>query len=185
MYLITGLGNPEKKYDNTRHNIGFNVINKISDKCDIKISHSKFSGLYGMGAIYNAKVILLKPQTYMNLSGNAIIQFKNFYKISNDNIIVIYDDVDLEVGSIRIKKQGSAGTHNGMRSVVENLGTEEFIRIRIGIGKPHENEDIADYVLRSVPKEEQEAINESASKAAIAVLEILTNDVDTAMNMFN
>lgn len=118
MYLIVGLGNPEKEYSNTRHNMGFNVINKIAKDCDIKISQSKFNGLYTVEHINGEKVILLKPQTYMNSSGECVIEFKNFYKIPSENIIVVYDDIDLEPGTIRIRKKGGPGTHNGMKSVV-------------------------------------------------------------------
>ena len=147
MYLIVGLGNPEKDYANTRHNMGFDVINEITRSTGIKVSKSKFDALYGMGEINNNKVILVKPQTYMNLSGDSVIKFKKFYKISNKNIIVIYDDIDLKVGDIRLKPKGSSGTHNGMKSVVQNLKTEDFIRVRVGIGSPENKEDIINYIL--------------------------------------
>lgn len=138
-----------------------------------------------MGNISNEKVILLKPQTYMNLSGNSLIQFKNFYKISNEEIIVIYDDVDLEVGDLRIRKQGSSGSHNGMKSVIENLKTEQFIRIRIGIGMPENKEDMINYVIGHIPKKEKEILDETTTKAKDAILEILENGIDVAMNKFN
>lgn len=185
MYLIVGLGNPEKEYGNSRHNMGFNVINKIADICDIEIEKSKFKGLYGAGIIKDEKVILLKPQTYMNLSGDSLVQFRRFYKIENDKIIVIYDDVDLDVGDIRIRKQGSSGTHNGMRSVIRKLGTEDFIRVRIGIGMPEHKGDIINYVIGNIPKDEQEILEKSIKSGAEAIIEILENGVESAMNKFN
>jgi PTH1 family peptidyl-tRNA hydrolase len=138
-----------------------------------------------MGNISNEKVVLLKPQTYMNLSGNSLIQFKNFYKISNEEIIVIYDDVDLDVGDLRIRTKGSGGTHNGMKSVIENLKTEQFIRIRIGIGMPENKEDMINYVIGHIPKKEKEILDEATTKAKDAILEILKNGIDASMNKFN
>lgn len=185
MYLIVGLGNPERDYANTRHNMGFDVINEISDKCNIKVSKSKFDALYGMGEINGKKVILVKPQTYMNLSGESIIKFKKFYKISNKEIIIIYDDIDLAVGDIRLKPKGGAGTHNGMRSVLQNLNTEDFIRVRVGIGTPENKEDMINYVIGAIPKREKEILDESVKRASESVLEILQNGIDVAMNKFN
>ena len=185
MYLIVGLGNPESEYANTRHNMGFNVINEISDKCNINVSKSKFDALYGMGEIQGKKVILVKPQTYMNLSGESIIKFKKFYKISNKEIIIIYDDIDLDVGDIRLKPKGGAGTHNGMKSVIQNLNTEDFIRVRVGIGAPEHKEDMINYVIGAIPKREKEILNEGVKKAAESVIEILQNGIDVAMNKFN
>jgi PTH1 family peptidyl-tRNA hydrolase len=185
MYLIIGLGNPEDKYSNTRHNMGFDVINELSKECDIKVSKSKFDAFYGMGEINGKKIILIKPQTYMNLSGESIIKFKKFYKISNKNIIVIYDDLDLDLGDIRLKAKGGAGSHNGMKSVVENLKTEEFIRIRVGIGTPKNKEDMINYVIGQIPKREREILDESIIKAKNSILEILENGIDRAMNKFN
>ena len=185
MYLIVGLGNPEEKYSNTRHNMGFDVINELSKECDIKVSKSKFDAFYGMGEINSKKVILVKPQTYMNLSGESIIKFKKFYKISNKNIIVVYDDIDLKLGDIRLKAKGSSGSHNGMKSVVENLNTEEFIRVRIGIGSPENKEDIINYVIGQIPKTERGILDQSILKAKDSIIEILENGIDIAMNKFN
>lgn len=185
MYLIVGLGNPEDKYSNTRHNMGFDVINKLSKECDIKVSKSKFDAFYGMGEINGKKVILAKPQTYMNLSGESVIKFKKFYKLSNKNIIVIYDDMDLNIGDIRLKAKGGPGTHNGMKSVVDNLNTEEFIRVRVGIGTPKYKDDIINYVLEQIPKREREILDESIIKAKDSIMEILENGIDRAMNKFN
>lgn len=185
MYLIVGLGNPEQDYSKTRHNMGFNAVNKISKKYEIEITKKKFDSLYGEGIIENEKVILLKPQTYMNLSGKAIIQVINFYKIPIENICVIYDDIDIEIGKIKIRKKGSSGSHNGMKSVIEELKTEEFARIRIGIGKPKFKDDIINYVIGAVPDEELEKLDEGANKAKEALIEILKNGIDKAMNKFN
>lgn len=185
MYLIVGLGNPEQDYSRTRHNMGFNVINKISEKYNIKVNKSKFKGLYGTGIIESEKVILLKPQTYMNLSGESIIEIMNFYKINNNELIVIYDDIDIEPGKIRIRKSGSSGTHNGMKSVISNINTEEFCRVRVGIGKPKENMDMISYVIGHIPKEEQGELEKGIEVAKEAVIEIIKNNIDSAMNKFN
>ena len=185
MYLIVGLGNPERDYANTRHNMGFDVINEITKITGIKVLKSKFDALYGIGEIQGKKVILVKPQTYMNLSGESIIKFKKFYKISNKNIIVIYDEKDLKIGDIRLKPKGSAGTHNGMKSVIENLKTEEFIRVRVGIGAPEDKENMINYVIGAIPKREKEILEKSTQRAAQSVIEVLENGIDVAMNKFN
>ena len=185
MYLIVGLGNPEEDYANTRHNMGFDVINKITELTGIKVLKKKFNALYGMGEINGNKVILVKPQTFMNLSGESVKEFKKFYKISNKNIIVIYDDIDLAIGDIRLKPKGGSGTHNGMRSVVENLNTEDFIRVRVGIGTPENKEDMINYVIGAIPKREREILEKTIAKAAESVIEILDNGIDVAMNKYN
>ena len=185
MYLIVGLGNPEEDYSKTRHNMGFNVINKLADKYKIEVNKKKFDGLYGNGIIEGEKVILLKPQTYMNLSGKSIIQCVNFYKIPLENIIVIYDDIDIEPGLIRVRRHGSGGSHNGMKSVIEELNSEEFIRVRVGIGKPEYNGDMINYVIGAVPKEEIEELQRGVEKAKDAVVELINNGVDIAMNKYN
>mgnify|MGYP002576741013 FL=1 len=185
MYLIVGLGNPEGEYSNTRHNMGFDAINHLSQKLNITVTKEKFKALYGDGMINNEKVILLKPQTYMNLSGEAIIKFKEFYKIPVENIIVIYDDIDVDVGKIKIRKKGGPGTHNGMKSVVEELQTEDFPRIRVGIGKPMFKEMMIGYVLQKLQGEERDILNDSTKKAAYAVCDIITYGIDNAMNMYN
>ena len=185
MYLIVGLGNPEEEYGNTRHNMGFDTINKIANKYNIEINKKKFKGLYGTGIIEGQKVILLKPQTYMNLSGEAIIKYKDFYKIPSENIIVIYDDIDVDVGKIKIRKKGGPGTHNGMKSVVKELQTEDLPRIRVGIGKPMFKEMMIGYVLQKLQGEEHDILNESTKKAADAVCDIITYGIDKAMNMYN
>ena len=183
MYLIVGLGNPEEDYSNTRHNMGFNTINKIAKEYDIEVNKKKFKGLYGTGMIEGEKVILLKPQTFMNLSGESVKEVVDFYKIENDDIIVIYDDMDVELGTIKIRKKGGPGSHNGMKSVVQYLGTD-FARIRVGIGKPEDN-DFIRYVIGPIPKEEKEILDKSTTTAKEAVIEIIKKGVDNAMNKFN
>lgn len=185
MYLIVGLGNPEPEYSKTRHNMGFDVINKISKKHNITINKSKFKAIYGIGSINEEKVILLKPQTFMNLSGEAIKEFVNFYKINLENIIVIYDDIDTNPGKIRIRKNGGPGTHNGMKSVVQCLNSENFSRIRVGIGSPEFKGDLINYVIGNIKDEDYTKLCEGIELAVQAVEEILKNGIDKAMNKFN
>ena len=185
MYLIVGLGNPEEDYSKTRHNMGFNVVNKIAKKYGIEINKKKFDSLYGEGMIENEKVILLKPQTYMNLSGKAIIQVVNFYKIPLENICVIYDDMDIEKGQIKIRKKGGAGSHNGMKSVVAELNSEAFARIRVGIGNPKFKDDSINYVIGAIPEEEVKVLDEGTTKAAEAMIALLKDGIDNAMNKFH
>ena len=185
MYLIVGLGNPENEYANTRHNMGFNVINEIAKQNNIEVNKSKFKGLYETTIIQCEKVILLKPQTYMNLSGESIREFVNFYNIEPQKIIIIYDDIDTEKGNIRIRKQGGPGSHNGMKSVIENLKTTDFGRIRIGIGQPEYKNDMINYVIGKISEQEQKILQEGVKKAAQAVEEIIKNGIDIAMNKFN
>ena len=185
MYLIIGLGNPEEEYSKTRHNMGFNAINKIADQYGIKVNKSKFQGLYESAIIEGKKVMLIKPQTYMNLSGECIKQFVDFYKIPNEDILVIYDDMDIEPGKIKIRKKGGAGGHNGMKSIIKILGTEEFARIRTGIGRPKHNGDDINYVIGAIPEEEIPKLQEGVEKAKEAVIEILKNGIDSAMNKLN
>ena len=184
MYLIVGLGNPEKDYENTRHNMGFNVINRICEKYGIEIKKTKFKGLYELTEIEGEKVILLKPQTYMNLSGESVREAASFYKIDPENIIVVYDDIDLEPGTIRIRKFGGPGTHNGMKSIVNCLQSENFPRIRVGIGKPIEK-DLVEYVIGAISKEDKKKLEEGIEKATNAVIDFLKNDLDFSMNKYN
>lgn len=185
MYLIVGLGNPGKEYENTRHNMGFKVLNKLSKKYNIPITKSKFNGKYGTGIIENEKVILLEPQTYMNLSGEAIKPMLDFYKVDYSNLLVIYDDIDVEPGKVKIRTKGGPGTHNGMKSVVKEIGTEEFPRIRVGIGRPIHKDDEINYVIGAIPEEDLKRLDEGIEKAQKAVEEILRNGVDSAMNKYN
>lgn len=185
MYLIVGLGNPEEEYSGTRHNMGFDTINKICQKYNVKVVKSKFNGIFEKCNIEGQEVILLKPQTYMNLSGVCVREFANFYKIPVSNILIIYDDMDIDVGTIKIRIKGNSGSHNGMKSIIENLGTIEFPRIRIGIGKPRENEDKIKYVIGKLSTKTKEELEQGTTKAAEAAIEILKNGIDTAMNKFN
>ena len=185
MYLIVGLGNPEAEYGKTRHNMGFNTINKISQQYNIEVKQNKFQALYGSGMIEKEKVILLKPQTYMNLSGNSVKEVVDFYKIEKEKILVIYDDMDIEPGKIKIRKKGSAGGHNGMKSIIQMIGTEEFPRIRVGIGRPIRKDDEINYVIGAIPEEDLKRLDEGIEKAQKAVEEILRNGVDSAMNKYN
>lgn len=185
MYLIIGLGNPESEYANTRHNMGFDTINLIAKNNNINITKTKFDGLYEVGIIQGEKVILLKPQTYMNLSGKSVREAIDFYNIEIDKIIVIYDDIDTEKGQIRIRKQGGPGSHNGMKSVVEELGTDQFSRIRVGIGQPEFKNDMINYVLEKIPEEERKILEQGIKKAAEATEIIIKNGIDIAMNKFN
>lgn len=185
MYLIVGLGNPEEEYSNTRHNMGFDTINKIAKQYNIEVNKNKFKGLCGSGIIENKKVILLKPQTYMNLSGESIKETMDFYKIQKENLIIIYDDIDLEAGIIKIRKKGGPGTHNGMKSVISNIKTQEFARVRVGIGKPERKEQLIEYVIGKIPDKDQKTLDEATTKSKEALIEIIKNGVDIAMNKFN
>ncbi len=185
MYLIVGLGNPEPEYSKTRHNMGFDVINKISEESGIAVKKEKFNSLYGTGIIKGEKVVLVKPQTYMNLSGEAVIKFADFYKVEPENILIIYDDIDIETGIIKIRKKGGAGNHNGMKSVVHELGTTDFPRIRVGTGNNEKIVNLINYVISKVNDEEYEKLKSGVEKATEAVKEILEFGIDNAMNKLN
>lgn len=185
MYLIIGLGNPEEEYSRTRHNMGFDVINKISEVYNIPVDNRKFEAICGIGEIEEKKVILIKPQTFMNLSGESIVKFVNFYKVETQNILVIYDDIDVLTGTIKIRKKGSSGTHNGMKSVIHELNTEEFPRIRVGTGQKDKIEDLINYVLEKLDDEKYEKLEIGINKAVDATVEILKNNIDSAMNKYN
>lgn len=185
MYLIVGLGNPEEEYSNTRHNMGFDTINKIAKQYNIEVNKNKFKGLCGNGIIENEKVILLKPQTYMNLSGESIKETMDFYKIQKENLIIIYDDIDLEAGIIKIRKKGGPGTHNGMKSVISSIKTQEFARVRVGIGKPERKEQLIEYVIGKIPDKDQKILDEATTQSKEALIEIIKNGIDIAMNKFN
>lgn len=185
MYLIVGLGNPESDYARTRHNMGFDVINKIAKEYEIEMSRNKFDGIYGTGIIENEKVILLKPQTFMNASGESIIQFKNFYKLEDSQILVILDDIELEPGNIRIKRKGSAGSHNGLKSVVYSLKSENFPRIRVGIGKPLIDTELIEHVIGHISEEEYTKLEEGIEKAKQATTSIIKDGIEVAMNKYN
>ena len=183
--IIAGLGNPGNKYENTRHNVGFRSIDMLSQKYGIKVERLKHKALTGDGSIKGERVILVKPQTFMNLSGESVREIAEWYKLPMENIIVIYDDVDLPVGTVRIRPKGSSGTHNGMKSVIYQLQSDNFPRIRIGIGKAPEGWDLADYVLSRFGDEEAKMITQSIVRAADAAAAIVTDGISVAMNLYN
>lgn len=185
MYLIVGLGNPEEEYSKTRHNMGFDTINAIAEKYHMELTRKKFDAFYANGNIEGEKVILLKPQTFMNLSGVAVRQWLQYYQLTSSNLIIIYDDMDIEPGKIKIRKQGGPGNHNGMKSVVQEIKSEDFYRIRVGIGKPERKEETVFYVIGNVPEEEYKILKESTQIAAEAVTSILKEGIDITMNKFN
>lgn len=183
MYIIAGLGNPGDKYKQTRHNMGFRALDKIAEALNIDVNKSKFKSLIGEGKIGSEKVLLVKPQTYMNLSGDALREVVNFYKVEANKIIIIYDDIDIPLGSIRIRKFGGPGTHNGMRSVVSQLGTTEFPRIRTGVGGTKGS--LVNHVIGKVSKDENLILDETAENAAKAAIDIIELGIDKAMNRNN
>ena len=186
MFLIVGLGNPGKEYDGTRHNIGFAAVDYIADKYNIELNRIKFKGVYGEGFIGGEKVILLKPTKYMNLSGDSVREFVNFYKLSPEEIIVVCDDINLPVGGIRIRKKGSDGGQKGLRSIIGQLGYDNFTRVRVGVGEKPAGWDLAKHVLSKFTDDEKDDIISGITDAAEAVSIIVkTGDVDKAMNKFN
>lgn len=185
MYLIVGLGNPEEEYKRTRHNMGFDVVNEIASRYMVSLERKKFDAIYGEAIIEGQKVMLIKPQTYMNLSGVAVKQFVDFYKIPMEQVIVIYDDMDIEKGTMKIRKKGGAGSHNGMKSVISQMGSEGFPRIRIGIGAPLHPHDRMNYVLEKLSKEEYTILEQGIQKASMAIIDMLKSGIDHAMNQYN
>ncbi len=185
MKLIVGLGNPTAKYDRTRHNVGFEVIDQLSKEYNISVDTAKHKGLYGKGRIEGQTVILLKPMTYMNLSGESVVAVANYFKIEAEDIIVIYDDINLDVGRLRIREKGSAGGHNGIKNIITHLGTDAFPRIRVGVGMKPPKMDLADYVLSHFTKEEQIAMESGYDKACKALSLMVMDDIPKAMNDYN
>lgn len=185
MYIIVGLGNPTREYAGTRHNIGFDAITRIADDYNISLDMKKHKSICGKGMIAGEKVILAQPQTYMNLSGEAVRELKDFYKVSNEEIIILYDDISLDVGQLRVRPKGSAGGHNGIKSIISHLGGEDFPRVKIGVGDKPKGWDLADYVLGRFQTEEQETVREALKRASEACVCIMTDGTDVAMNRFN
>ena len=186
MYIIVGLGNPGTKYEGTRHNMGFDVIDALIERNKVPSAGTKFHALYGSGRIGNERIVLAKPLTYMNLSGTAVREITDFYKIDVKNeLIVISDDIDLDPGRIRIRKKGSAGGQNGMKDIIEKLGTDEFVRVRVGTGAKPAGWDLADWVLSRFSAGERKTVDEAILRAAAAVETIVTDGADAAMNRFN
>ena len=186
MYIIVGLGNPGKEYQNTRHNIGFDVIDEIAERNNIAMGEKKHKAIIGKGFVAGQRVILVKPQTFMNLSGESVRDVIDFYKVDEKTeLIVISDDISLDVGQIRIRKKGSAGGHNGLKNIILHLGHDEFQRVKMGVGEKPKGYDLADYVLGHFSKEEREIMDESAGRAAKAIEVMLTEGADAAMNLYN
>ena len=184
MKIIAGLGNPGKEYENTKHNVGFLTIDILAEKYDIQVNKIKFKGLVGEGMIGTEKVILVKPQTYMNLSGQCIREIVAFYKLDMEDLVVIYDDIDLPMGNLRIRKKGSAGTHNGMRSIIYDLQDDGFPRVRVGIGGERKG-DLANYVISGFSGDDRKLIEEAIVKAADAVTCLVEDGIDRAMVDYN
>lgn len=186
MYIIVGLGNPTKEYEGTRHNVGFDVIDAIASTYNITVEGKEKRAYVGKGIIAGQKVLLVKPQTYMNLSGESVRGLTDYYKIDEEaELIIIYDDVSLDVGQLRIRKKGSAGGHNGIKSIISHLGHNVFMRIKVGVGEKPKQYDLADYVLGHFSKEDRAIMEDGYKKAIKAVEMILMDDVDGAMNEFN
>lgn len=185
MYLIIGLGNPGKQYEATRHNIGFLVIEQLANMHGIALNQKKHKAIYGSGYIEGQKVILAKPQTFMNLSGESVRELADFYKVDPEDILVIFDDISLDVGQLRLRKKGSAGGHNGIKSIIQHLGSQDFPRIKVGVGEKPAGWDLADHVLAPFPKEQREEVSASILDAAKACGTILSDGLEGAMNLFN
>ena len=185
MYIIVGLGNPTDKYQATRHNVGWDVITRIADDYRISLDTKKHKAICGKGYIEGEKVVIAKPITYMNLSGESVRELMDFYKVTPEEIIIIYDDISLDVGQLRIRKKGSAGGHNGIKSIISHLGTDEFPRIKVGVGDKPKDWDLADYVLSRFAKEEQPLIRDALKDSSDACKMIITSGIDAAMNQYN
>lgn len=186
MFVIAGLGNPGSKYEHTRHNAGFDTIDVLARKYDIKLKYAKFHGLYGKGVIDGVKVILVKPQTYMNNSGECLQPLCAYAKVdTTKELIVISDDISMDIGRLRIRKSGSAGGHNGLKSIIERLGNDQFIRVKIGVGDRAKGEDLVDHVLGRVKGEDADVLNGIEERAADAIVSIMKDGPDKAINGFN
>lgn len=186
MFVIVGLGNPDKKYEHTRHNIGFDVVDELAAKYNIDIKDKKHKALCGTGVIEGMKVLLVKPQTYMNLSGESVADVVNFYKIDpEEDMIVIFDDISLEPGRIRIRKKGSAGGHNGIKNIIAMTGTSGFKRIKVGVGEKPQGWDLADHVLGRFSDEDRQNVEEAIKNAMDAAVLIMQDETDRAMNLYN
>ena len=185
MYLIVGLGNPGREYEHTRHNAGFDAIDVLAGKLGADVKEKKHKGLCGKGMIAGEKVILLKPQTFMNLSGESVRAAADFYKIDAEHMIVLYDDIDLDVGKLRVRAKGSAGGHNGIKNIIAHMGTQEFPRVRIGVGAKPDRMDLADYVLGRFAQEVRPEMEEALGEAAVAAIAVVEDGIDAAMNRFN
>ena len=185
MYLIVGLGNPGREYEHTRHNAGFDAIDVLAGKLGADVKEKKHKGLCGKGMIAGEKVILLKPQTFMNLSGESVRAAADFYKIDAEHMIVLYDDIDLDVGKLRVRAKGSAGGHNGIKNIIAHMGTQEFPRVRIDVGAKPDRMDLADYVLGRFSQVERPVMEDAFVEAAEAAIAVVEDGIDAAMDRFN
>lgn len=185
MRLIVGLGNPGREYENTRHNVGFAFIDKLAFDFGIKVDERKHKGFLGKGMLAGEKVIVLKPQTYMNLSGESVRAAMDYYKLTPSDIIIVFDDISLEPGNIRIRTKGSAGGHNGIKSIIAHLGTQEFSRVKIGVGNKPEKTDLANHVLGKIKGNEQANIESALEDTKSAVVQMVAGETERAMNLFN
>lgn len=185
MHIIVGLGNPGREYVGTRHNVGFDVISRLSEDYNIPLDFKKHKALCGKGRMEGQRVLLAQPQTFMNASGESIRELMDYYKVSKENIIIVYDDISLDVGQLRVRPKGSAGGHNGIKSIIQHMGTQEFPRVRVGVGDKPRGWDLVDYVLSRFPASEEPIMQEAFERAAAACKVILLDGVEEAMNQFN
>jgi PTH1 family peptidyl-tRNA hydrolase len=185
MKVIAGLGNPGSKYEDTRHNVGFKVVDQLSESLSIPLNKQKFNGLYGIGEVNGHKICLLKPLTYMNRSGDSVIPLMNYFKVTQDDLLVIYDDLDTVPGKLRLREKGSAGGHNGMKSIIQHLGNQEFKRIRIGIGRPEPGEAVPDYVLKPFRPDQRDAVREALDRSVKASESWIQTPFSQVMNRYN
>lgn len=186
MIVIVGLGNPGRKYNHTRHNMGYEAIDALADMCGIKVKDKRHKALVGCGTVSGRKVILVKPETYMNLSGDSVFQVLRYYQADPENeLIVLFDDISLNPGQLRLRRKGSAGGHNGIKNIIERLGTSDFMRVKIGIGEKPAEMDLADYVLGHFSRSEKSLMKDAAKNAALAVVSIIEDGIDNAMNKYN
>ena len=185
MKLIVGLGNPGGKYEDTRHNVGFSVVDAVAQRANIAVSSTRFGGEFGQGTVRRQKAAILKPQTYMNCSGDSVAPAARFYKVEGDDLIVVHDDIDLPLGRLQVRRGGGTGGHHGLESIVERLGNEDFIRVRIGIGKPDLKEKVVGHVLGGFSADEAPLWKDVADKAVAAIETIVELGLERAMNQFN
>ena len=183
--IVAGLGNPGREYENTRHNAGFLVLDQIAGSCGVRLDRLKYKSLCADAVLGGRRVLLMKPQTFMNLSGESVRAAADFYKVDPEHIIIVYDDISLDVGQLRIRKKGSAGGHNGIKNIISHLGTQEFPRIKVGVGDKPKKMDLADYVLSRFSKEDRAVMEDAFREAAGAVEMMITQGADAAMNQFN
>ena len=185
-WIIAGLGNPGGKYDGTRHNVGFKVTEILEDKLGIRCNRAKFHAMYAQGKYQGQTILLMRPQTYMNLSGDAVAEAAQFYKVPPERCLIIFDDISLEPGRLRIRRDGSAGGHNGIKSIIARLGSQDFPRVKVGVGaKPHPDYELADWVLSNFSAQEKKALEPALERAADAALEIVIHGVDSASYQYN